>query len=77
MFRRFLCLSAGALALLVALGVPGQVHAQCMRGAVPNRMTPAFRGGFLPGFRGGAMPGFRGGFDPRFNTPRAAEQGSA
>ncbi len=32
MFRRFLFLSVGALALLVALAAPGQVHAQGMRG---------------------------------------------
>jgi len=32
MFRRFLFLSVGALALLVALAAPGQVHAQRMRG---------------------------------------------
>ena len=51
MFRRFLFPSLGALALLVGLGAPGQVHAQRMRG----------------GFANGAHPGFRGGFDPRFN----------
>ena len=32
MFRRFLLPSVGALALLVALAAPGQVHAQRMRG---------------------------------------------
>jgi len=32
MFRRFLFPSVGALALLVALAAPGQVHAQRMRG---------------------------------------------
>src|SRR3989440_6563013 len=59
MLRRFLCLSVGALALLVVLGAPGQLHAQRMRGGMP-------RGG-MPGFHSGGMPGFRGGFAPRSN----------
>ena len=59
MLRRFLLFSVGALALLLVLGSPGQLHAQHMRGGVPNRVHP--------GSRGGVMPGFRGGFDPRFN----------
>ena len=64
MFRRFVCLSVGALALLVVLGVPGQVHAQRMRGSFPNRVMPGFRGGFTPGFNRGFNGGF---FDPRFS----------
>jgi hypothetical protein len=59
MLRRFLSVGVGALALLVVLGGPGQLHAQRFRGG--------FRPGFTPGFRGGFTPGFRGRFDPRFN----------
>ena len=53
MLRRFLFHSVGALALLVVLEAPGQLHAQHMRGGMGSRM--------------GVMPGFRGGFDARFN----------
>ena len=68
MLRRYLFLSVGALALLVVLGAPGQLHAQrMMRGGVPRGVMPGFRGGFTPGFRGGFTPGFRGGFTPGFN----------
>ena len=74
MLRRFLCLSVGALALVVMLGAPGQLHAQRMRVTFPTRVAPMVRGGFMPGFRGGFMPGFRGGFMPGFrggfSTPR-------
>jgi hypothetical protein len=59
MFRRFLYLSVGALALVVVLGVPGQVHAQ--------RMGAGFARGMQPSFRMGVMPGFRGGFNSPFN----------
>ena len=63
MFRRFLFLSVGTLALLVALEAPGQLHAQGMRGGVHS----GFRMGMMPGFRMGMTPGFRGRMDPRFN----------
>ena len=56
MLRRFVSLSVGALALLVVLGAPGQLHAQRFRGG--------FRPGFMPGFRGGLTPGFNR-FGPR------------
>ena len=62
MLRRFLFLSVGALALLVVLGAPGQLHAQRMRGGMPG-----FHSGGMPAFHSGGMPGFRGGFAPRFN----------
>ena len=53
MFRRFLFPCLGALSLLVALGAPGQLHAQrMMHGGSPNRVQPGFRGGGMPGFRG-------------------------
>jgi hypothetical protein len=55
MFRRFLFLTVGALALLVVLQAPGQLHAQHVRG------------GMHSGSRMGMTPGFRGRFDPRFN----------
>ena len=54
MFRRFLFLSVGALALLAVLGAPGQAHAQRMHGGHPV-------------FRGRMMPGYRGGFDHHFD----------
>jgi hypothetical protein len=63
MLRRFLFLSVGALALLVVLGAPGQLHAQRFRGGFPHGVHPGFRGGFDPRFN-------RGFFDPRFNDPR-------
>jgi hypothetical protein len=93
MFRRFLFLgrslgraavpSVGALALLVALGAPGQLHAQGMMMRGGNRMAmptmgsgmstfrgaglPGSPGGAMPSFRGGVMPGFRGGFNSGTN----------
>ncbi|HYT89258.1 MAG TPA: hypothetical protein VEL76_11180 [Gemmataceae bacterium] len=68
MLRRFLFLSVGALALLVVLGAPGQLHAQRMRGSSPRMVHPNLRGGFRPGFQGRFNPGFnRRMFDPRFN----------
>ena len=76
MFRRFLCLSVGALALLVVLGAPGQLHAQRMRGGMPRGGMSGFHSGVMPGFNGGMFtPRFNGGmFTPRFNggmfTPR-------
>jgi hypothetical protein len=43
MFRRFLFLSVGALALLVVLEAPGQLHAQRVRGGSPNGMRVSHR----------------------------------
>src|SRR5262245_19338405 len=69
MLRRFLLPGVGALALLVVLGAPGQVHAQRMRGGGPRMVMPGFRSGFMPGSRGMFFePRFNHGFfDPRFN----------
>jgi len=67
MLRRYVSLSVGALVLLVVLAVPGQVHAQRMRGGGPHMGHPAFPGGMMPGFRGRITPGFRPGFDRRFD----------
>jgi hypothetical protein len=41
MFRRFLFLGVGALALLVALAAPGQVHAQRLRGGAQDGLYGA------------------------------------
>jgi hypothetical protein len=70
MFRRYLSLGAGALALLVVLGASHDLHARPMRGgfhpgfrpSVPGMMMPGFRGRFTPGFRGMMRPGFSAGF---------------
>ena len=67
MFRRFLFLSVGALALLVVLEAPGQLHAQRMRGGSPS-MRMGSPNGMRMGMRSGVMP--RRGFDPRFNGNR-------
>jgi hypothetical protein len=67
MVRRFVSLSVGALALLVVLGAPGQLHAQRFRGGFRPGFTPGFRPGFMPGFRPAFTPGFRGAFTPGFN----------
>jgi hypothetical protein len=73
MLRRFLVFSVGAIALLVVLGAPGQLHAQRMRGSSPRMsprmVNPGFHGRFSPGFNRGMMdPRFnRGMMDPRFN----------
>ena len=65
MFRRFLFLSVGTLALLVVLEAPGQLHAQHMRGG----MHSGSRMGMTPGFQGRMDPRFnRGFFSPRFNS---------
>ena len=60
MFRRFLFLSVGALALLVGLGAPGQAHARGMRGGFSHGFHRGFQGRFVP-----SIPSFRGGFGPR------------
>ena len=63
MLRRFLFHSVGALALLVVLEAPGQLHAQHMRGGMGSRM------GVMPGFRGRLDSRFnRGFFNPRFDS---------
>ena len=76
MFRGFLSLSAGFLALLCVIGIPGRLHAQRFRPGLPaapmgrftpgfNRFTPGFNQ-FTPGFNR-FTPGFNRGFiDPRF-----------
>src|SRR3984893_14677629 len=69
MFRRFLFPSLGALALVVALGAPGQVHAQrMMRMGSTNQVMPGFLSWMMPGFRSGMMPGFRSGMMPGFRS---------
>ena len=60
MLRRFVSLGAGALALLVVLGAPRQVHAQHRHGGGPHGVRPVVHGGMR-------TPGFRRGFDPRFD----------
>jgi hypothetical protein len=69
MLRRFLFVSVGALALLLVLWAPGQLHAQHVRGAFPHAVHPGFHGGFRP-HRGVFGPPFGPGprriFDPRF-----------
>jgi hypothetical protein len=68
MLRRCLFLSVGALALLVVLGAPGQLHAQRFRGSFPHMVTPGSRTTFRPSFPARFDPRFnRGMFDPRFN----------
>jgi hypothetical protein len=76
MFPRFLSLGVGALALLVVLGAPGQVHAQRGRGGHPGFHGPVMsgsRGGFFPGMgmnHGFFQPGFNSGFNRNSFTPR-------
>ena len=71
MLPRFLSIGIGALALLVVLGAPNQVHAQRGRGGVPHGGHPGFNNRMMPGFHHGVFgrpfgPGPRI-FDPRFN----------
>jgi hypothetical protein len=71
MLRRFLFLSVGALALLVVLWAPGQLHAQHVRGGFPHAVHSGFHRGFRPGFHRGVFgppfgPGPRRIFDTRF-----------
>jgi hypothetical protein len=75
MFRRYLVLGVGALALAVVLGAPGQADAQRTRGGVPHGVRPGFHSGFSPGFQSRVFgspfgPGPRRIFDPRFNRGR-------
>jgi len=70
MLPRFLSIGIGALALLVVLGAPNQVHAQRGRGGVPHGGHPGFNNRMMPGFHHGVFgrpfgPGPRT-FDPRF-----------
>jgi hypothetical protein len=73
MFRRFLCLSAGVLALLCVTGMPGQLYAQRGRGGFRPGPTPQF-GRFMPGFDRRFMDRrfdrFTPGFDRRFMDRR-------
>src|ERR1043165_6367662 len=68
MFRKFMYLSVGTLALLLALGAPSQLHAQ-HRGGGMRGSTPSMRGSASmrnqSSFRGASMS--RPRFDPRFN----------
>jgi len=74
MLRRFLFLGAGAFALMVVLGGPGQLHAQGFRRGGFSMVQPGlplragFPGGFRPGFQGRFDPRFNRGFDRRFDT---------
>jgi hypothetical protein len=61
MFRRFVFSSVGAIALLIVLGAPAEVHAQRMRGGFTRQMHPGFRNGFGPGFQGRFNPRFHRG----------------
>ena len=74
MFRGFLSLSAGVLALLCITGIPGRLHAQHGRGVFRPGLPPLQVGRFSPGFdrrffdpRFGA---FNRGFAPRVFDPR-------
>ena len=80
MFRKFLSLSAGVLALLCITGIPGQVSAAGIRGGFRPGVAPQVRP-FSSGFNrrfvdprfGGFGPGFSGfspSFDRRFMDPR-------
>ena len=70
MLPRFLSLGVGALALMVLLGAPNQVHAQRGRGGVPHGGHAGFNSRMMHGFHHGVFghpfgPGPRT-FDPRF-----------
>jgi len=70
MLPRFLSLGVGAVALMVLLAAPNQVHAQRGRGGVPHGGHPGFNNRMMPGFHHGVFgrpfgPGPRT-FDPRF-----------
>ena len=67
MLPRFLCLGIGALALLVVLGSPNQVHAQRGRGGAPHMAHPGFHGPMVSGFHGPRMPGFQNRMMPGFH----------
>jgi hypothetical protein len=67
MFRRFVFLGVGALALLGVLGAPGQLQAQRFRAGLPPAMRPVMPGGVMTRFPIGVNPGFNRGFGPRFN----------
>jgi hypothetical protein len=68
MLRRFVFLSVGALALVVVLGAPGQLHARPMRGGMmPRMVSPGFRSSTMPGMQRRFDPRFNRGFNPRFN----------
>jgi hypothetical protein len=73
MFRKFLSLSAGVLALLCVTGIPGQLYAQGTRssfraGGLPQtpRVTPSMNRQFTDPRFGRFSPGF----DRRFMDPR-------
>jgi hypothetical protein len=68
MFRRFLCLSAGTIALIAVLAAPGQLHAAHMaRGGGTHMVHPSMHSTFMHGSRGRFDPRFNRRFDPRFN----------
>ena len=55
MLPRFLSLGIGALALLVVLGAPNQIHAQHGRGGAPHMVHPGFQNRMMPGFHHGVF----------------------
>jgi hypothetical protein len=58
--------ATGAFAIVLALGAPGQVHAQNSRGG----MHPGMHHGMHRGIRPGLTPGFRGPMIDRPFVPR-------
>jgi hypothetical protein len=74
MFRKFVSLSAGVLALLCVTGMPGQLYAQHARGGfhsgmhpMTTRFSPGMGRGFINPRFNGAIPGTGRGFiNPRF-----------
>src|SRR6266849_5109600 len=62
MFRRFLLIGAGVLALIGMLAAPGQLYAQRGRGVPHQGFHPTFNRGFNPGVQRTFTPGF--GFTP-------------
>jgi len=65
MFRGML-FAAGALAIVLAFGAPGQVHAQHSHGGMQPGMHHGMHRGIPPGF----PPGFRGTMIDRPFVPR-------
>ena len=66
MFRRFLLIGAGVLALIGMLAAPGQLYAQRGRGVPHQGFHPTFNRGFNPNIHRTFVPGF--GFVPGTGT---------
>ena len=73
MFRRFLSLSVGVLALLCVIGMPGQLYAQHGRGSFRPMVRPQvgrFGNSFDRRFMNSRFNGSRSSFDRRFMNSR-------